>query len=138
MDYRELNVNVDMYTADDDICTSNLREWRWQELNIALLDLWSTYLQMHLNELFWPYQTVVFQDRRYCLKRLGFGLNVALQIMKSIVNTTRLRDDQIKTTSAYINDLYMNEDVTSITGIIDHLSYYELASKAPKQPKDGV
>ena len=46
MDYRELNEHVDAFTADADICTTKLREWRQQEVNMALLDLRRTYLQV--------------------------------------------------------------------------------------------
>lgn len=28
MDYRELNLHVDAYTTDADVCTRKLREWR--------------------------------------------------------------------------------------------------------------
>lgn len=68
MDYRELNVHVDAYTADADVCASKLRECRRKGSNVALLDLRCT----SINE----YQTVTFQVRRYFLSRLEFGLNV--------------------------------------------------------------
>ena len=87
MDYRELNVHVDAFTADADVCASKLREWRQLGSNVSLLDLRKAYLQVWVRETMWPFQTVVFASRRYCLTRLGFGLNVAPQIMKTIVNT---------------------------------------------------
>ena len=56
--------------------------------------------------------------------------------MRSIIDAAIWQDDQIrKKTSAYINDLYMNKGVTSITSIADHLLHY---GKTPDWPKDGV
>ena len=47
--------------------------------------------------------------------RPGFDLNIAPQIMRSIVDIAISQDDQIrKVTSAYIEDLYVNNDVGSI------------------------
>ena len=60
MDYRELNLQVNAYTAEADVCASKLREWRRRGSNVALLDLRSAYLQVHVGEPLWPYQTVVF------------------------------------------------------------------------------
>ena len=76
MDYRELNMHVDAFTADADVCASKLREQRQQGSNMSLLDLRKAYLQVQVSETMWLFQTVVFAGRRYCLTSLSFGLNV--------------------------------------------------------------
>lgn len=69
MEYRELNEHVDA-----DICSAKLREWRQQGVNVAILDLRNAYLQVHVYESLWPYQVVMIQRKRFCLKQLGFFL----------------------------------------------------------------
>lgn len=44
MDYRELNQLVDAFITNADMCAAELREWRQQEVKVALLDLWSAYM----------------------------------------------------------------------------------------------
>ena len=66
MDYRDFNTHVDAYSVKANVCTSKFREWRQQGLNINLLDLKSTYLQVCINEPLWPYKTIIFQGRKYC------------------------------------------------------------------------
>ena len=114
MDYHELNAHVDAFRANADVCANKLREWRQLGSNVCLLDLRKAYLQVRVSETMWPFQTVVIASRRYCLTRLGFGLNVAPQIMKTIVNAVLSQQERIKEgTSAYLDDIYVNEDVVS-------------------------
>ena len=42
---------------------------------------------------------------------LGFGLNVALLIMKAIIKTDELMK---RAMSAYLDDIYINEDLFSV------------------------
>ena len=85
MDFRELNSHVDAFTANADVCADNIREWRRLGTNVAIVDLRRAYLQIRVYESMWPYQTVIFGGQRYCLTRLGFGLNVAPSVMKSVL-----------------------------------------------------
>ncbi len=64
---------------DEARCTFASKLWEWRQLgsNVSLLDLRKAYQQVRVSETMWPFQTVVFAGRRYCLTRLGFGLNVA-------------------------------------------------------------
>ena len=87
LDFREVNSFVDTFTADVDVCNVKLREWRQMGENVALLDLKKAYLQIYVEESLWPYQTIEFNKKRYCLTRLGFGLNVAPRIMKTVLET---------------------------------------------------
>ncbi|KFD47469.1 hypothetical protein M513_11630 [Trichuris suis] len=112
MDFRELNDYIETHTADSDVCAQKLREWRRQGANVSVIDLNKAYLQIRIDESLWPYQTVVFKRRRYCLTRLGFGLNVAPLIMKAVVKCVLSQDPNVeKGTSAYIDDILVNEDV---------------------------
>ena len=43
-----------------------------------MLDLCWAYLLVHIDKS-WPFQTVKIKGQRYCLTRLGFGLNVVLE-----------------------------------------------------------
>lgn len=48
--------------------------------------------------------------------KMGFGLNVALVVMKAIMDTILVKDEFIlQATSACIDDIYVNEDRTSAT-----------------------
>lgn len=38
MDYSKLNEHVDEFTANTDVCSAKLREWRQQGANVAMLD----------------------------------------------------------------------------------------------------
>ena len=77
LNYQELNDHVDPFTVRADICTEKLREWRRAGSNVSMLDLCKAYLQVRVHQSLWSNQTVLFKGRRYCLTRMGFGLNVA-------------------------------------------------------------
>ena len=112
LDYRELSDHVDPFTARADICTEKLREWQRAGSNVSMLDLRKAYLQVHVHQSLWSYQTVLFKGRRYCLNCMGFGLNVAPSIMQTIVDAILMKDKRIqRATSAYIDDVYVDESI---------------------------
>ena len=96
MDYQKLNQYVDTFTVDADVCASKLWEWRQHGPNVSLLDLRKPYLQVRVCESLWPFQTLMFAGKRYCLTRLGFGLNVAPQIMKAMINAVLSQEEKVK------------------------------------------
>ena len=96
LDFHELNGYVDAYTAHADVCAQKLREWRKKGSNVSLLDLRRAYLQVRVHKSLWPYQTVIFEGKRYCLSRMGFGLNVAPSMMRTIVEAALSKDDAIR------------------------------------------
>ncbi|KFD46863.1 hypothetical protein M514_12268 [Trichuris suis] len=139
MDFRAVNAHIDAFTASSDVCAHKLREWRRQGVNVSILDLKKAYLQVHVEKSLWPYQTVIIQGRRYCLTRLGFGLNVAPVIMKAVVSRVlSLAPDVHKGASAYIDDIFVNEDIVSVDGVNQHLARYVLLCKVPQRVADGV
>uniref|UniRef100_A0A5S6QBG4 Integrase catalytic domain-containing protein n=1 Tax=Trichuris muris TaxID=70415 RepID=A0A5S6QBG4_TRIMR len=139
MDFRELNAYIDTFTAHADVCADKMRQWRRQGVNLAIVDLKKAYLQIHIDESLWPYQTVVFMGRRYCLTRLGFGLNVAPLIMKTVLNHVLAQNAVVKKgTSAYIDDILVNEDIVSANQVQEHLAQYGLSTKAPEKVANGA
>ena len=58
----------------------------------------------------YDYFRLIFHGRRYCLMRLGFGLNVVPIITKTIVNTVLTRDEAINMATS----MYINENVASL------------------------
>ena len=78
---------MEAYTARSDVCSQKLRDWRRKGSEVSELDLRKAYLQVHVQRSLWPFQTVMVKGQRYCLTRMGFGLNVAPSIMLAIVET---------------------------------------------------
>lgn len=83
MDYQELNGYVHEVKVSADVYTAKLREKYQQSIH--------TRSQVHIHDLLWSFQSVITQGRRYCLTQLRFGFNVALMIMKAIVETYHKR-----------------------------------------------
>ena len=139
MDYRELNSYVDAHTADADVCSDKIREWRKKGTNTATLDLRTAYMQIHVHESLWPYQTVLFRGRRYCLTRLGFGLNVAPAVMKTVLAAVLDKDDEIAAAaSPYVDDIYVDVSLVPVQRVRDHLLRYGLTCKPPERVADGT
>ena len=138
LDYRELYGFVDAFIANAEVCMQKLREWRQQGINMSLLDLRNAYLQIHVDKALWPFQTVIFRDQRFCFTWLGFGLNVAPLIMKFIIDAIISQDHMIKSaTSAYVDDILINETLDPVS-LIQHFLDYGLVSKDPVQLRDGA
>ena len=139
LDYRVLNDHVDLFTARADICTEKLREWRRAGSNVSVLDLHKAYLQVHVHQSLWSYHSVLFKGRRYCLNRMGFGLNVAPSIMQTIVDAILTKDKCIqRATSAYIDDMYVDETIVPAARVEEHLCSFGLLSKEPERLQDGA
>ena len=88
---------------------------------MSLLDLQNVYVQIHIDKALWPFQTVIFRSQRFCLTRLGFGLNVAPFIMKSVIDAIVSQDHMIKSaTSANVDDILINENQV----LVSHVQYF--------------
>lgn len=77
LDFRELNSHLSPHTADVDVFSKNVSKWRGRGQSVALVDFRKAYLQIHVDQSLWPYQTAVFQGHLYCLTRLCCGLSIA-------------------------------------------------------------
>ena len=82
---------------------------------------------------------VEVKGQRYCLICLGFGLNVALLIMWSIVNAVMKQDEAVNTaTSSYIDDIFVNDSMCSAICVKEHLEQFGLTGKVPEQLRHGT
>ncbi|KAG0719421.1 hypothetical protein GWK47_050518 [Chionoecetes opilio] len=139
LDFRELNTYIDVFSADSDVCADRLRELRRQGVNVSMVDLAKAYLQIKIHDSLWPYQTVMFRGQRYCLTRLGFGLNVAPLVMKAVLNCVLSQDPDVRRgTSAYVDDILVNEDVVKTSRVEEHLRNFGLTSKPPIRVVNGA
>ena len=139
MDFCELNSHVDAFTAGADVCADKLREWRRLGTNMSIVDLRRAYLQLHVHESLWPFQTVVYHSQRHCLTRLGFGLNVAPSVMKAVLTTVLKQDETVdRATSAYLDDIMVNEDIASVASVESHLLQFGLECNPAERVADGA
>ena len=93
-----------------------LRKVRKKGSNMSVLKLRTPYLQVRVHKSMWSYQTIIFERKRYCHLRMGFRLSVAPSIMQGIVKATLSKDDKVwQATLAYIDNVFINEDIASAT-----------------------
>ena len=116
------------------MCGDKLKEWRALGDNLAIVDLKSAYLQIHVAEDLWKYQVVRFHGKYYALTRLGFGLNVAPKIMTTIVRKVLSINDKIESaTDSYIDDIVINLERISSEDVVKQLNFYGLETKEPER-----
>ena len=138
LDFCQLNGYVDAYTMHANVWVQKLTDWRKKGSNVSMLNLWRAYLQVHVHKSLWSYQTVIFEGKRYCLLRMGFGLNVAPSIIWAIVEAALLKDNVVwQATSAYI-DVFIKEDIVSATRVKQHLANFGLKNKEPERLQNGA
>lgn len=105
----------------------------------SLLDFKADYLQVHIYKSLWSCQTIMFHGKSYYLTRLGFGFDITLQIMKSVIRAVLSQEEAIKkTTSAYVIDIYVNEDVVHVSCTAEFLSCFDLISKYTEYLVNGA
>ena len=139
MDYRELNEHVNAYTANVDVCAKTIREWRQQGPKAAIVDLHRAYLKIYIDNSLWPFQTVKIKGQRCCLTSLGFGLNIAPQIMQSDIKAVIGQDETVNSaTSSYNDNIFVNESVCLATQVKTHLELFGLTCKDPEQLNSGA
>ena len=64
--------------------------------------------------MLWPFQTVIIKGKWFCLTRLGFVLNVAPLVTKSVITTIGFQDQEIRrATSTYVDNIFINESIDS-------------------------
>ena len=116
-----------------------MRKWRALGRNAAILDLKTAYMQIHVDRSLWPFQTVIFRGRRFCLTRLGFGLSIAPAVMKAVLSAVLSKDSVIKEgTSPFVDDIFVNEDVVKAAIVRDHLRNHGLICKPAERVSDGT
>lgn len=139
LDYRALNAFLDAHTGDSDVCADKLREWRRQGVRVSTLDLTSAYMQVRVVESLWPFQTVMFQGKRFCLTRLGFGLSIAPLVMKAVLAAALAQDDKVdQATSPYVDDILVNESILPADAVRAHLLKFGLECKPAERLANGA
>ena len=104
-----------------------------------MLDLHQAYLQIHTERSLWLFQTMEIKRTRYCFTQLGFGLNVAPNIMMAMMNAVRVQDGNVqKATSPYINDVFINEHIMSSQAVTKHFEHFRLTCKEPELLQNGA
>ena len=59
--------------------------------------------------------------------------------MKAIVSAVLSHEEAVeRAASAYINDIYISEDVVPVTRVREHLAQFGSKCKDPERLKDGV
>ena len=137
LDFQELNGHVMCHTGDDvtDMYGETLKEWRQTRGASTIVDLKSTYLQIHVAEKLWKYQLVSYKRKTYCLTRLEFGFNSAPRIITRILKTVLGKRKEIEAaTNSYIDDTLVT--VTSAE-VVEHLEKFGFAAK-PLEPLEMV
>lgn len=130
LDFRELNEFVECSGADADVCGEKLRAWRQKSKNCALLDLRDAYMQVGVDSQCSKYQTIKFEGSFYELRRLGFGLNCAPEIMKAVVSKVLSLDEEIRAgTDHYYDDIIVDLDIVSVEKVKSHLVKFGLVTK---------
>jgi len=133
MDFRELNQFVSSHTGESAVCGEKLREWRRKGTAVTMVDLKNAYLQIRVDKSMWRYQVVEFGGRKYCLTRLGFGLNAAPKIMSAILRKVLSMDRKVdEATDSYIDDIIVDESKVCARSVAQHLRKFGLESKEPE------
>ena len=137
LDYRELNEHLVAHTAEADVCRDQLRKWRQHGDDVAVIDLKKAFLQLHVAQELWPFQTVIVDGQRHCLTRVGFGLSVASGIMRAVVREVLDQSPEIaKAVLPYADDLLVNETLISAERVAEHFAAYGLSCKPPERVAD--
>lgn len=134
--YHEMNGYVDTYMSDADMF-AEVEVTEIKRSNISILDLQKAYFQVCIHKSLCPFQTVLLKGHRYCLTLIGFRLNMAPTIIKSILNAALSEDKNIQQTSTYIDNIYVNESIASMAQI-QYLADYGLTCKKLELLRNGA
>ncbi|XP_043232536.1 uncharacterized protein LOC122386889 [Amphibalanus amphitrite] len=84
-------------------------------------------------------KTVMIENQRHCLTRLGYGLCVAPLVMKAVIRTVLERDADVnRAVLPYVDDLLVNEDIVSAERVVAHLANFGLECKPPERAAGGA
>lgn len=97
------------------------------------MDLRRVYLQIWVHKTLWLYQIVEIDEKSYCLTYLGFKFYVAPLIFKAIYSSLLLYKEPVDyATSAYIPDIFVDEDAMLASEVKEHLAWIGLEHKDPE------
>ena len=99
----------------------------------AIIDLRKAYLQIRVDEELWLYQVLSFNNKMYCLTRLGFGLSVAPKVMTFILRRVlSSSEDFCLGPYSYIDDIFVDLSKVSCEKVVSVLEAFGLQSKSLK------
>ena len=78
------------------MCVMKMRKWRQLAGGTAIVDLKSTYLQLHVAKRLWLYQLVCYKGKTYCLTQLEFELKVAPKTIVAVLKTVLTEGDKMR------------------------------------------
>ena len=135
LDYRQLNQRLLSHPGyDTSSCDETMREWRMRSSDGVMLDLRKASLQIHVAPNLYRYQAVLWRGKLYAMTRMGFGLNVAPNIMDMVVKWAT-RD--LSGVDNYVDDLYVERAAMPAT--TEQLRRYGLDMKpAVEMPQARV
>lgn len=85
LEFHELNFHLDAHTGEASDCKDLRLVHAGAE--VILMDLHKAYLRIYIHPLLWLCQTAVFKGWQYCLKWMGFRLNIMPLILRKFLNT---------------------------------------------------
>ncbi len=115
-----------------------MREWKQTGGASKIVDLKSTYLQLHVSNKLWKYQLVKYKRKTYCLTRVGFGLNSASKIMSMILKKILVEMRKEDGVSSNIDDILVNEAMIAAKEVVAHLKEFGLVAKIPESLDGGT
>ena len=85
------------------------------------------------------YQTVEIDGNRFCLTRLGFGLSIGPEVMRSVVKTILQHYAVMqRAVLGFVVDLLVDESVASADAVVGHFARFGLQCKPPVRAADGA
>ena len=81
---------------------------------------------------------MVFKNKRYCLTQLGFGLSIALLVMKRVLSTALHWNENIHRATSYLDDILVDERIATAVEVEDHLSRHGLVCKPAEAVSEGI
>ena len=129
IDYRSLKHLIKSSPGADVLAIDQkLREWRQREADSVVLDIRKAYLQVRLDSSLLKYQVVVYDGKKYAMAGMGFGLNIALKVMHTIVKyLTR----EFPNVDNFVDDPFMPRSI--MLSVKDTLAQFGLPTKPAEE-----
>ena len=129
IDYRSLKHLIKSSPGADELATDQkLREWRQREADSVVLDICKAYLQVRLDPSLLKYQVVVYDGKKYTMAGMGFGLNVAPNVMDTIVKYLTRKFPNVDN---FADDLFMPRSI--MMSVKDTLAQFGLPTKPAEE-----
>ena len=96
----------------------------------SILNLRKTYLQLHIPKNLQRFQAVRCHGKLYVMTRMGFGFDIAAQVMPKILSTVLSIDHDIAAGMDHcIDDIFVNEQIVLVDVVREHLLNFGLVTE---------